>query len=163
MLMAALAHEVADSLVHGDTSGGHKTWHAGDDAMVARRNHARTCAQNRHELEHVVDVRCEHRRAWDLCGDIAASNSVQPLHADQNRKNAMALQEGLRCVGKPGNVVAVFAVHFWPGFKKIDGAVLAVFVDAGRDPCKIFRDGSFHGPHERMDWRIPSMWPASPP
>ena len=96
MLMPTLAHQIADTLVHGHARRGHQAGHAGHNTVVARRNHVGTRAQNRNKLEHIVIVRSENRRAWNACGDLAAGNRVEPFHPNQNRKDAMPLDERLR-------------------------------------------------------------------
>ena len=58
----------------------------------------------------------------------------------------MTLDERLRRFGEAGSVVTIFPIHLRPRLKKVNSAVLAVFVCAGGRARDVFRNGSLHGP-----------------
>src|SRR5712692_8544493 len=138
MLVATLAHEVMNALVHGDACGSNQAWHAGDDAMVARGNHVRTGTQDGDELEHVMFVGSEDRRAGQKLQHGTASMRIEPLHRDKDGEDAMALAEGGRSFAKSRDVAAVFFVHLVARLMEIHGAVLAFLAGAGRGARDVF-------------------------
>jgi hypothetical protein len=52
--VAAVVHEVADALVHGDAGGGDAAGHGGDDRVEARADHEGAIAQHGDHVVHVV-------------------------------------------------------------------------------------------------------------
>src|SRR5258708_19407286 len=151
MLVAALAHEVADALVHGDASRSNQAWHACDDAMIGGRTRVRAGAEDRDELKHVVVIGSEHWRAGQKLQHRAASVRVKALHRHENRKHAMALAEGSRGFAERRDVAAIFRVHNGAGLVKINSAILAFFVTADGDSRYSFGTRGFHRPIETMD------------
>src|SRR4029077_6656384 len=135
---------VADALVHGYAGRGYQAGHGSYDPVVARRNHVGARAQDGDKLEHIVIVRRENRGAWNPRCNFAAGNRVKPLHRDENREHAMALNKCLRRFRKTGNVMLIFAVDLRTGFEEISGAVLAALIGTGKSARDVFSDGSLN-------------------
>ena len=72
MFVAALAHQVADALVHGHSRRRNAGGHGRDDGVKARRKHAVARAQNADHFIHVVAVGGKNRRAAELFGEAFA-------------------------------------------------------------------------------------------
>src|SRR5215813_12006481 len=70
----------------------------------------------------------------------------------------MLLLKSLRGFDVAVYIFLVLAIHIGAGFVEIDCAVLAVLVSACGHACQIFRNGSFHGPHERMNRAEHEHW-----
>src|SRR5260370_38075423 len=118
MLVAAFPHEVAEALVQGDAGRSNQAWHAGDYAVIARRNHVGAGPQDGHELEHIVVIGSEYRRAGQKLLHRAASVRIQPLHGYKNREDAMAFAEGRRGFAEGRDVAAVFGGPYRAGTRK---------------------------------------------
>src|SRR5271166_5955809 len=158
MLVAALTHKIADAFVHGDARGQDSCGHAGDNAVIARGDHVSACAQDRHQLEHVVIVGSKNRRPGNFLFNRAASHGVQPLHGDQDRKYPMLLDKGLRRFGIAVDVVLKFTFDTRTRFEEIDGAVLAVLVSTACYACQILRNRRADRPDEWMNWTEYKDW-----
>src|ERR1700693_2332908 len=107
MLVAPVAHEVANALVHGDAGRGHQAGHGRNDAVIPRRHHARARAQNGNQLEHVVVVGGENRNARQKFSHGSASMSVETFHGNKDRENAMTFAESSGRFAKSRNVMSV--------------------------------------------------------
>src|SRR5260370_13992467 len=142
MVMATLAPQIANALVHGPARGRHEAGHAGHDAMVARRNHVGTRTQNGNQLKHVVVVGSKDRRTRNPRSDLAAGSGIKPFHRHKYRKYAMTLNERLSRLRESGDVMLVFSVDFLAGLKKLNYPVLAVLVRASGCACDVFPYGS---------------------
>src|SRR5271167_147859 len=151
MLVSALAHKIPYAFIHRDASRSNQARHASHNAMIARGNHVGCGAKNRDELEHVVVVGSENRNAREFFLNIAASDRVQPLHSDKNWENIMALTKRGERFNKTVDVVPVFFLDFRAGLKKVNCAVLAVLISAGRQAREIFSNRGLHRPNEGMN------------
>src|SRR5437899_3791532 len=160
MLVAALVHKVADALVHGHARGSNSCGHGGHNGVIAGRNHQRTLAQDTYKLENVVVVRSEDRNGStsELRGKLTASAGVQALHGNKNGENFVALEERRRGPRKRGKVARILRIDRRARFMKIDSAVLAVLVSAGSGEREVFRERSFHRPHERQNRTKSENW-----
>src|ERR1700745_4153754 len=116
MLVTTLAHQVTNAFVHGDAGRGDQARHTSYDAVIPRRDHVRTAAEDGDELEHVVVIRRENRRSGEEFQHGTARDGIQTLHRDEYWKNAMALAKGRGCVPKSGDVVAILTINFGPSF-----------------------------------------------
>ncbi len=114
VFVAAFTHEVADAFIHGDASRSNQAGHAGDDAVIARRNHIRASAKDGDELKHIVVVGREHRRTGKKLKHGAAGLRVQSFHGHKNRKDIVTLAKSSNGLAEGRDVMAIFLVDFIP-------------------------------------------------
>ena len=145
MLVAALAHQIANAFVHRDARRRHARRHRSDDRVKARRKHPVARAQNAHHLVHVELVGAKTRRAAQFCGHPLASVAVQHLHRDQHGKHGARLAIIVDARSPSPKDISRKRRPLPRPSVKINRAVVALLVCAGhrvRDP---FRERRFTG------------------
>src|ERR1700694_5721047 len=110
MLVASLAHQVANALVHRYPRGRDQAWHARDNSVVPGGDHIGSASENRDELKHIVFIGSENRSARQEFRERAAGLGIEALHGNENRKDTMALSKSCGSFPKARNVLVILSL-----------------------------------------------------
>ncbi len=121
LFVAALAHQIANALIHRDSRRGHQRRHGSHDAVIARRCHHVAGSQNADQFIHVVLVGSQNRHSAEFLGDAIGRTRIQPLRRRQNHEHIPLLAECVDRVRNRGPVMFVGAIGRRPRVVEIDG------------------------------------------
>ncbi len=149
--MSALAHQVANALVHGDPRRGNERRHGGHDAVIARRGHHVAGAQNADQFVHVVLVRSQDGHAAELFRNAIGRARIQALRRHQNDEHIPLLAERIHGVGDRSQIMFVGAIGSRTRIVEVGAAIVAFLVCAGQTVQRGLGHRGLHRPLKRID------------